>query len=94
METPVPDRKVEPEGKVQEAEKPEIEPYRTSPSREKPVQLTLLDLWGMKEEVRKEETASKKLSLIHISLPYNCVINSLVRLVKGQFFFCVLYQIR
>ncbi|MCE9166602.1 N-6 DNA methylase [Bacteroides ovatus] len=60
METPVPDRKVEPEGKVQEAEKPEIEPYRPSPSREKPVQLTLLDLWGMTEEVRKEETASKK----------------------------------
>lgn len=56
----MPDRKVEPEGKVQEAEKPEIEPYRPSPSREKPVQLTLLDLWGMTEEVRKEETASKK----------------------------------
>ena len=59
VETPSPNLNVERQ-KAKETEKPEIEPYRPSPSRGNPVQLSLLDLWGMTEEVRKEETATKK----------------------------------
>ncbi len=45
--------------KVQpEEEKPEIEPPR--PNHSKGVQLSLLDLWGMTEEVRKQDTPKKK----------------------------------
>ena len=39
-------------------EKPEIEPRR--PDYSEGVQLSLLDLWGMTEEVRKEQTPKKK----------------------------------
>lgn len=39
-------------------EKPEIEPRR--PNYSEGVQLSLLDLWGMTEEVRKEQTPKKK----------------------------------
>ena len=59
VETPAPNLKVE-QQKAKETEKPEIEPYRPSPSRGNPVQLSLLDLWGMTEEVSKEKTATKK----------------------------------
>ena len=41
-----------------EEEKPEIEPRR--PDYSEGVQLSLLDLWGMPEEVRKQEAPSKK----------------------------------
>ena len=41
-----------------EEEKPEIEPHR--PDYSEGVQLSLLDLWGMTEEVRKQEAPSKK----------------------------------
>ena len=41
-----------------EEEKPEIEPRH--PDYSEGVQLSLLDLWGMTEEVRKQETPSKK----------------------------------
>ena len=59
VETPI--FKVEPK-KEKEAEKPEIEPYHPTPSGTKPVQLSLLDLWGMTEEEHKEDTTSKKKS--------------------------------
>ena len=41
-----------------EEEKPEIEPRR--PDYSEGVQLSLLDLWGMTEEVRKQEAPAKK----------------------------------
>ena len=41
-----------------EEEKPEIEPRR--PDYSEDVQLSLLDLWGMTEEVRKKEAPAKK----------------------------------
>ena len=41
-----------------EEEKPEIEPRR--PDYSEGVQLSLLDLWGMTEEVRKKEAPAKK----------------------------------
>ena len=41
-----------------EEEKPEIEPRR--PDYSEGVQLSLLDLWGMTEEVRKQEALAKK----------------------------------
>ena len=41
-----------------EEEKPEIEPHR--PDYSEGVQLSLLDLWGMTEEVRKKEAPAKK----------------------------------
>ena len=41
-----------------EEEKPEIEPHR--PNYSEGVQLSLLDLWGMTEEVRKQEAPAKK----------------------------------
>ncbi len=41
-----------------EEEKPEIEPRR--PDYSEGVQLSLLDLWGMTEEVRKQDAPSKK----------------------------------
>lgn len=41
-----------------EEEKPEIEPRR--PDYSAGVQLSLLDLWGMTEEVRKQEAPAKK----------------------------------
>ena len=48
-----------PEPKPQpEEEKPEIEPRR--PDYSEGVQLSLLDLWGMTEEVRKQEAPAKK----------------------------------
>ncbi|EKC59687.1 N-6 DNA Methylase, partial [human gut metagenome] len=40
-------------------EKPEIEPHRPMKHSDG-VQLSLLDLWGMTEEVSKEETSKKK----------------------------------
>ena len=39
-------------------EKPEVEPHR--PKHSEGVQLSLLDLWGMTGEVRKQETSAKK----------------------------------
>ena len=39
-------------------EKPEIAPRR--PENTEGVQLSLLDLWGMTEEVRKQEAPAKK----------------------------------
>ena len=51
-------------------EKPEIEPR---PKYFDGVQLSLLDLWGMTEEVSQPKTSKKKKTVIHGQL-YDCAI--------------------